>query len=319
MNKVVLLWLLASVSLIAQSTADSNARRIERALREGSLEQLIEALSQPFARTDQAVRRLPVTERPKASELLVSALWGPATQQHQRRSDIMAEAIRGLSALKQPNTLLEVARAVDTADWLVRGKALDAIESWHEPAAIPFVTQAFEKSYLNLYEYLRVLGSIGGPEAANLVLSLRQRAEKEGAMEGWIKSTARVSREGHALVLSLVLDKDPKINRQWAAEALNADSADVRRALMAALDARDLAVIAGKLQFYISVGRPGSEPILVEAFERFGLANHGTSYVEAFLNSGNEILRNKAYQVAKDRNIRIVGSGGGKGPWGSLK
>ncbi len=64
----------------------------------------------------------------------------------------------------------------------------------------------------------------------------------------------------------------------------------MKTALLTALKERDLAVIRGAHQFYVSLGQPGSEDVLAESLDRYG----DQAMAEYFLNCGDVKLEDAA-------------------------
>lgn len=81
--------------------------------------------------------------------------------------------------------------------------------------------------------------------------------------------------------------------------------------LLQALDSRDLRLVADLAQFYISLGKPGSEGVLVEALNKFG----DDVMVLMFYGSGNDILKKGAEDWARRHGRRISGESG-ESTWG---
>lgn len=81
--------------------------------------------------------------------------------------------------------------------------------------------------------------------------------------------------------------------------------------LLQALDARDLHLIADLIEFYISLGKPGSEGVLIEALNRFG----DDVMALQFYGSGNDTLKKGAEDWARRHGRRFSGEPGGA-TWG---
>lgn len=88
--------------------------------------------------------------------------------------------------------------------------------------------------------------------------------------------------------------------------------------LIAALEKPDYELIADAYPFYIQLGRPGSERVLVEALNRQAYDDEGTAIALAFYSSGNKRLIAGAREWAASHGASFTGSPGGIGPkWGS--
>lgn len=90
---------------------------------------------------------------------------------------------------------------------------------------------------------------------------------------------------------------------------------DALKPLLDALKRRDFALVADLMNFYVQLGKPGSEPILIEAQNR-----HGDPLTAiAFLESGNKKLKDAAHSWAARNGYTITGSFSGPGTWGSAR
>ena len=104
-------------------------------------------------------------------------------------------------------------------------------------------------------------------------------------------------------------------SRKLAANAL-VELKDPRseQPLLTALKNKDLDVVTGAYSFFIAVGEPGSEEILINALNKLGNSDMATD----FLNCGNNMLAEAATKWAEENGYRIIQGGGGRGPiWGS--
>jgi hypothetical protein len=88
--------------------------------------------------------------------------------------------------------------------------------------------------------------------------------------------------------------------------------------LTAALEKPDYELITDIYSFYIQLGQPGSEGVLVEALNRQAFAPAGSQMALAFFASGDKRLIRGAREWASDHGATITGQPGGIGPrWGS--
>jgi len=88
--------------------------------------------------------------------------------------------------------------------------------------------------------------------------------------------------------------------------------------LTAALEKPDYDLITDIYSFYIQLGHPGSEKVLVEALQRQGFTPTASPMALAFYASGNKRLIRGAREWASDHGATITGQPGGIGPrWGS--
>jgi HEAT repeat protein len=115
-------------------------------------------------------------------------------------------------------------------------------------------------------------------------------------------------------------DKNPRHRMQtaWTLCWLQ-DRHKVERALeplLAALDEKDMAVVAGAYSFFIWRGEAGTESILIKALEEYG----HPEMVEHFINCGNSQLEEGGRRWASAHNFRIIPSRLGGGPkWGERR
>ncbi|MGH7965374.1 MAG: hypothetical protein ACRERD_26780, partial [Candidatus Binatia bacterium] len=85
--------------------------------------------------------------------------------------------------------------------------------------------------------------------------------------------------------------------------------------LLAALQEKNLAVVAGASAFFIRQGEPGTEAILIEA-----LKAHGTHAMAAnFLGSGNDQLEEAARDWAPQHDQGILPATTGGSKWGEKR
>lgn len=116
--------------------------------------------------------------------------------------------------------------------------------------------------------------------------------------------------------------QDEQIGISEAQNVLGQIAAENLRAVKPLLDAlreRDYAQIARLPNFYVALGKPGSEPILGDAVADqyvLGGANPGLPFI--FLGSGNPKLESEVKAALEGKGYTVTGSSGGIGPqWGS--
>ena len=152
---------------------------------------------------------------------------------------------------------------------------------------------------------LSALGQLGDPRAiAPLIDYMQNGPVGRGLVPGELAAI------GNASIQPLIpLLRDPNQNtRRLAAEALSdlaiKQSKDARPsdALVAAMSAHDIAITAGAYQFYVSLGKPGTETDLVAALDRF--PNQGMA--EYFLNSGSAPLEDAAIAWGQKNHFHIT-------------
>jgi hypothetical protein len=88
--------------------------------------------------------------------------------------------------------------------------------------------------------------------------------------------------------------------------------------LIAALEKPDYELITDMYSFFIQLGQPGSERVLVQALDRQGFTPEGSTMALGFYASGNKRLVQGAREWASEHGASFTGSPGGAGPrWGS--
>lgn len=105
---------------------------------------------------------------------------------------------------------------------------------------------------------------------------------------------AKDHRSSKALIARL--NDDNADVRWWAARTLNElRDPTVTEAFVSALRKRNIEAIAGAHTFFIELGQPGSETLLLSAFDFAKRTQHSAiPMAEAFLNSGNRLLEDAA-------------------------
>lgn len=89
--------------------------------------------------------------------------------------------------------------------------------------------------------------------------------------------------------------------------------------LVAALKKPDYDLIADLYNFYIQLGRKGSETVLLDALDAQGFGQEGSVMALAFLESGNPKLVRGTREWARENGLTISGQPSGVGPkWGSM-
>ena len=117
--------------------------------------------------------------------------------------------------------------------------------------------------------------------------------------------------------LILMLDNKQEYSQRHAASLL--DSFMLSQAaprFYKALAAEDLPILAGAYQYFIKLGKPGSEALLCSALDNYGDAEMALAY----LNCGNEQLYTAAEAWANKNNYKIfqtIGGGSKSLVWGS--
>jgi len=86
--------------------------------------------------------------------------------------------------------------------------------------------------------------------------------------------------------------------------------------LISALKAGDLEIVAGAYSYFIELGEPGTEEILIKALNIYGTKEMALD----FFNCGNDKLKNAAEKWAKEHGYQIFTMGSRGGPiWGIIR
>ncbi|MBU0599589.1 HEAT repeat domain-containing protein, partial [bacterium] len=114
-------------------------------------------------------------------------------------------------------------------------------------------------------------------------------------------------------LITTLKDKNSDV-RMFAAEALG-EIKDTRavKPLLAALKAKDLAVVTGAHSFFIRRGEQKSIPILIDALNEYG----NKEMAADFSNCGNSQLKKAGRAWTKEHDCTIESDGGGGPQWGS--
>jgi HEAT repeat protein len=195
--------------------------------------------------------------------------------EHDERNDRMW-LIYILGEIKDTRAVAPLIAILQDKDDKYRGQAAQALGAIGDASAIPSLTDAMLHSYDDCgYSAARALGAIGNEQAVSVLLDA-------------LDNSPDVSRVDIATVISRV--DDPRCASR----------------LDTALETRDLPVIAGAVDYYIRLGREGSEEALIETLEDYYYFTAAALYT-----SGNQTLSEAASDWASDNGytFKIVGFG----------
>lgn len=151
----------------------------------------------------------------------------------------------------------------------------------------------------------KILQQIGKPAAPALGQTLKHESKEMRLMAAMTLRDMEEKDEDIFLIILSEIDNSPDEDRAWAAYALrNSTSQRVRMVLLESLNNREIDVICGAYSFFIRLGKPGSEDILIEALETMVCGD--AEMATAFLNSGNEKLRKAALTWAKNNGAQVI-------------
>ncbi len=181
-----------------------------------------------------------------------------------------AEAARKLGESKDPTAVepLVVALKKDK-DRDVRGRAEDALVNIGAPSVEPLIGLLKDDSWRVRRRAVRTLEKIKDPRAIE------------------------------PLVAVMKTDDDCYVRKHAARAIGEINGTRASEILTPALKNKDLEVIEGAYRYYIRRGEAGSEPVLIEALNKYW----NKTMVIDFLNSGNRQLKEAAADCAKKRGF----------------
>jgi len=113
--------------------------------------------------------------------------------------------------------------------------------------------------------------------------------------------------------LASTLDNSEPSTRIKAAEALSyINTEEARQILISGLRNRDLQIIAGGVSFFVERAEPGSEPVIIEALNKYG----DKEVAEILINSGNKELEQAALEWVKKGGYKLIHRGSSGPRWG---
>ncbi|MEX0666109.1 MAG: HEAT repeat domain-containing protein [Acidimicrobiia bacterium] len=111
---------------------------------------------------------------------------------------------------------------------------------------------------------------------------------------------------------------DPRANAEFALIEMAATDLALVAPLDQALDDRDLALVADLMNFYIQLGKPGSEEVLIAALNAMSDADRAGEIALQFLESGHPPLEAAGRDWAASHGFTVTGQPSGQVLWGNL-
>jgi len=190
---------------------------------------------------------------------------------HSKHPGARADAVAELGKIKDTRVVPLLIDALKDADSYVRGQTAAALGDIGDKRAVqPLITVLREDDYL----YVR-------QEAAKAL--------------GKIKDGSAVQP-----LINALNDETPDV-REEAAKALIGIGAPAKETLDRALKQGDLKVIADAYFFFISIGEPSSEPLLIRALQRYGSKRMAMD----FISCGNIQLKEAGQRWAQSHGYKI--------------
>jgi HEAT repeat protein len=285
-----------------------------------------------------AVEALEKIKGGHAVELLAAAL-------KDKDENVRGAAARALASVGDAKAVDALIDALKSSDSYMLGYVIEALGNIGDRHAVPPLLAALESSgFTHQAAAADALGKIGDRQAVPALCALLIGSDSS-TMSAAARALGEIGDEraveplcdilGQSDSASAAVDALKKINapacfdplmkiisgggndraRCNAAALLDGmDEAGAAQTFNAALDARDLAVLAGAYGYYIKLGKEGSETLLISALEKFG----EKGMAQAFLNCGNKTLADAGKAWADKNHYQILTTpGGGAMTWGS--
>jgi len=172
---------------------------------------------------------------------------------------------------------------------------------------------------------MRRSGEIREPYIGSAIKELINVSEQDG--HHMVRRYARLALRNMGTkaiepLIATLKDKNPddRMSAAWALYWLwnNYNNRRAIEPLIAALDKKDAAVVAGAYYFFLEQGQEGTQSILIEALNKYG--HRSKEMVEDYLNCGEPQLEEAARQWARIHGFSIIPDPyGGKRRWGSKR
>jgi HEAT repeat protein len=182
-----------------------------------------------------------------------------------------AQAARELGKIKDNRAVQPLINALKDTDSYVRGEAAEALGEIKDSRAVqPLITTLKDDDYLYVREEsVKALGEIKDSRAVQPLINALNN-EHIGVREEAVKALIEIGTP--------------------AIEPLNH-----------AIKENNLRVVANAYYFFICIGEPGTEKILVEALQKYGTKNMAID----FINCGNIQLKEAAYKWTESHGYKI--------------
>lgn len=231
--------------------------------------------------------------------------------------DVKAAAVQALGKIGDVRALEPLVASLRKSKGFVNEGTAIALGHLKDGRAVVPLVAAAKSGNVGWGNVCQALVEIGAPAVESLMAvckedsNARTRREAIHAL-GWIK-------DDRAIDLMIVALHDVDAGVQFnAADALcrqNSSDPLISKALLNGLKERNVNIVAGADNFFIRMGKPGTENLLIQALNNYQYIN----IMEDFINSGNVKLSNAAYDLAKRKgySVRPAGSGGPR--WGKTR
>ena len=222
---------------------------------------------------------------PRGVEPLIAAL---------KDKYVAPEAERSLYKMRGRSSAEPLIALLKDPDPAVRRYAVDILLAW-DPRADPAVRR-----------YAVDILLAWNPRAVEPLIAASKDPDSQvrRGVIGWLASQSCVEPRAFEALAAALSDPDV-LNRQIVAKELaDLSVVDPRAlsALLTVLEKRDIDVIFGEYDFFIRLGKPGSEDSLIEALNKQG----DKDMAQMFLFSGNSALEFAGRKWAVAHNIAVV-------------
>jgi HEAT repeat protein len=253
------------------------------------------------------------TRVPQAVETLIAAIDddNPGVRQF---------AARALGDTGDHRAFEPLVRALKVNCELTRSGAAAGLGRLGDSRAIqPLIEALADKEASVRAEAIESLASLKAIQAAMPLGNILLNDENKNIRWGAAKSLMEIADEKAVGPLVTVLEKKHETSRirMMAAAALaKISNPQAEKILLRFLKDKDKAVVVGALAFFIEMGIPGTEDLLIEAVNKYEHAD----VAKYFLNCGNITLEKAGRKLLKEYGLDIGKSEYRAGPrWGSRR
>lgn len=192
-------------------------------------------------------------------------------QNSQTKKDVRAQAAMELGQIKDGRAVQPLINALKDTDSYVRGQAAEALGEIKDTRAVDsLITTLKDEDYLYVrQEAVKALGKIKDSRAVQTLINALN-------------------------------DEYPDV-REEAVKALIEIGNPAIGPLDHAIKGNNLRVVADAYYFFICIGEPGTETMLVEALQKYGTKRMAID----FINCGNIQLKEAAYKWSESHSYKI--------------
>jgi HEAT repeat protein len=229
---------------------------------------------------------------------------------------VRAAAARALGELRDQRAVEPLVKAMgDQIPW-VSDRVSDALAKLGDPAAPALIAALASEDPRRCSGAAKALAVIKAPRAFEPLLGVIRNASFPPYARVNAASALAALADPKAIdpLLECLKDGNPYVRRGIARVLVAFADSRVTARFEAALQGRELEIVAGAHAYFIRKGDPQSVPILIEALMKYGDA----AMAEAYINCGNHVLAVNGEGWAADKRYRVERTGAGSGTvhWG---